>query len=147
MSNADLKLFPGMTANVKIVTGKAEHALRLPVAALRFHPAAATRPGWCAKGKSKSGKRAASGAQAQQAVYVLDQGKLKRVPVKLGLTDGNYTEILSGLTEGQTVVTGTATTGKAAAPAATQASSRFAPAGFLRVLGGAPCPTSFASRI
>ena len=121
VSNADLKLFPGMTANVKIVTGKAEHALRLPVAALRFHPAAAIAPAGTAKGKSKSGKRGASGAQAQQVVYVLDQGKLKRAPVKLGLTDGNYIEILSGLSEGQTVVTGTVTTGKAAAPAATQA--------------------------
>jgi HlyD family secretion protein len=121
VSNADLKLFPGMTANVKIVTGRAEHALRLPVAALRFHPATATTPPTAAKGQSKSGKRAAAGAQTQQAVYVLDQGKLKRVPVKLGLTDGNYIEILGGLTEGQTVVTGTATTNKAAAPASTQA--------------------------
>jgi HlyD family secretion protein len=119
VSNADLKLFPGMTANVKIVTGKAEHALRLPVAALRFHPAAAAPS--AGTGKSKSGKRAASGAAAQQSVYVLDQGKLKRVPVKLGLTDGNYIEILSGLSEGQAVVTGATTSGKAAAPAATQA--------------------------
>jgi HlyD family secretion protein len=121
VSNADLKLFPGMTANVKIVTGKADHALRLPVAALRFHPAAAAAPAGNAKGQSKSGKRSASGAPAQQAVYVLDQGKLRRVPLKLGLTDGNYIEILSGLTEGQSVVTGTATTGKASTPAATQA--------------------------
>ncbi len=119
VSNADLKLFPGMTANVKIVTGKAEHALRLPVAALRFHPAAAAPSAGTAK--SKSGKRAASGAPAQQAVYVLEQGKLKRTPVKLGLTDGNYIEILSGLTEGQKVVTGTVSTGKTATPAATQA--------------------------
>ena len=121
VSNADLKLFPGMTANVKIVTGKAERALRLLVAALRFHPVAATPSAGAAKGQTKSGKRAASGAPAQQAVYVLDQSKLKRAPVKLGLTDGNFIEILSGLTEGQTVVTGTASTGKAAAPAATQA--------------------------
>jgi len=119
VSNADLKLFPGMTANVKIVTGKAEHALRLPVAALRFHPVAAAPSAGTAK--SKSGKRAASGAPAQQTVYVLEQGKLKRAPVKLGLTDGKYIEILSGLTEGQQVVTGTASTGKSAAPAATQA--------------------------
>ena len=40
VSNADLKLFPGMTANVKIVTGRVERALRLPAAAMRFHPAA-----------------------------------------------------------------------------------------------------------
>ncbi len=121
VSNADLKLFPGMTANVKIVTGQAEHALRLPVAALRFHPVTATPSAGTAKGQSKSGKRTASGATAQQVVYVLDQGKLKRTPVKLGLTDGNYVEILTGLSEGQTVVTGTASTGKASAPAATQA--------------------------
>ncbi len=121
VSNADLKLFPGMTANVKIVTGRADHALRLPVAALRFHPPTATSATSAAKGQAKSGRRAASGAPAQQAVYVLDQGKLKRVPVKLGLTDGNYIEIVSGLSEGQAVVTGTATTNKTAAPAATPA--------------------------
>src|ERR1019366_1447975 len=121
VSNADLKLFPGMTANVKIVTGRAEHALRLPVAALRFRPAAAAAPVGAAKAPSKSGGRAASGAPAQQAVYVLEQGKLKRTPVKLGLTDGNYTEVLNGLSEGQLVVTGAATTNKAVAPAATQA--------------------------
>jgi HlyD family secretion protein len=121
VSNADLKLFPGMTANVKIVTGRADHALRLPAAALRFRPATAAPASGVAKSQSKSGKRAASVGPAQQAVYVLDQGKLKRVPVKLGLTDGNYAEILSGLSEGQVVVTGTATTNKAAAPAASQA--------------------------
>jgi HlyD family secretion protein len=121
VSNADLKLFPGMTANVKIVTGRAEHALRLPVAALRFRPAMAAAPAGAAKAPSKSGGRAASGAPAQQAVYVLDQGKLKRTPVKLGLSDGNYLEVLSGLNEGQLVVTSAAATNKAAAPAATQA--------------------------
>jgi HlyD family secretion protein len=121
VSNADLKLFPGMTANVKIVTGRPEHVLRLPVAALRFHPAAAATPAGATKAPSKSGGRAAPGAPAQQAVYVLDQGKLTRTPLRLGLSDGNYTEILSGLNEGQLVVTGAATTNKAAASAATQA--------------------------
>jgi len=118
VSNPDLKLFPGMTANVKIVTGRSEHALRMPVAALRFHPAAAT-PADAAKGQGKPGARK-GGGPGQQAVYVLDQGNLKRTPVKLGLSDGNYTEVLSGLNEGQQIVTGTASTTKAA-PAATQA--------------------------
>jgi HlyD family secretion protein len=95
------------------------------VAALRFHPAAATpatngAKGQAKSGQSKSGKRAAPGAQAQQTVYVLENGQLKPVHVKLGLTDGNFTEVLGGLNEGQPVVTGTATTNKAA-PAATQA--------------------------
>jgi len=125
LSNADLKLFPGMTANVRIINGASPNALRLPVAALRFHPAAATpaangAKGQAKSGQSKSGRRAAPGAQAQQTVYVLENGQLKPVHVKLGLTDGNYTEILSGLNQGQQVVTGTATTNKAA-PTPTQA--------------------------
>jgi len=92
----------------------------LPVSALRFHPATAAPTPGSGKGQGKGGRRGGTpGAQASQAVYVLEPGKLKRVPVKLGLTDGNYTEVLSGLTEGQQVVTGTATNNKAA-PATTQ---------------------------
>ena len=40
VSNPDLKLFPGMTANATIFTGHASNALRIPKAALRFHPRA-----------------------------------------------------------------------------------------------------------
>jgi HlyD family secretion protein len=124
LSNADLKLFPGMTANVRIINGASPNALRLPAAALRFHPPAATPAASSAKGQAKSGqskgKRAAPGAQAQQTAYVLENGQMKPVLVKLGLTDGNYTEVLSGLNQGQQVVTGTATANKAT-PAATPA--------------------------
>lgn len=108
VSNDDLKLFPGMTANVKIVTARSEHALRLPVAALRFHPAAPAVPAGSAKTQPKAGQRPAGRGPNQQTVYVLDHGRLKPVRVHLGITDGNYTEVLSGLQEGQLVVTGTA---------------------------------------
>jgi HlyD family secretion protein len=129
LSNADLKLFPGMTANVRIINGASPNARRLPVAALRFHPAAAAPATGSAKGQAKSGqsksnRRAVPGAQAQQTVYVLENGQIKPVPVKLGLSDGNYTEILSGLNEGQQVVTGTATMNKAA-PAANPGTRRL----------------------
>ena len=40
VSNADLKLFPGMTANVKILVNQRPHVLKVPNAALRYHPAA-----------------------------------------------------------------------------------------------------------
>ena len=113
VSNADLKLFPGMTANVKIVTGHVQRALRLPAAAMRFHPAASST--------SKAGQTAAVRGQGQQSVYVLDKGQPTRVRVRLGISDGNYTEILGGLNEGQLVVTSLAS--KTNAAAAGQANS------------------------
>lgn len=121
VSNPDLKLFPGMTANVRIINGAVRNVVRVPAAALRFHPAIAAPTPGAAKGQGKSGRRSVPGTQPQQTVYVLEQGKPKRVPVKLGLTDGNFTEVLSGLNEGQLVITGTASASKAAVPAATQA--------------------------
>lgn len=42
-SNADLSLFPGMTANVRIVVDSRENVLRVPNAALRFRPAGAAQ--------------------------------------------------------------------------------------------------------
>jgi HlyD family secretion protein len=102
VSNAALKLFPGMTANVRIVTGRSENALRLPVAAMRFHPAATSGVGTA--GPQPKPAR----GQYQQTVFILDSGTLKPARLQLGISDGNYTEILSGLAEGQPVVTGAA---------------------------------------
>lgn len=109
VSNADLKLFPGMTANATIAVGHASNVLKLPKAALRFHPRAAA-------GTSPNGGPAARGAGTRsqtQLVTVLDsRGKLKQIPVKTGLADANYIEIVSGdLAEGQQVVTGLAAPG------------------------------------
>lgn len=118
LSNADLKLFPGMTANVRIIHGTAQNALRVQVAALRFHPATAAATSGNGKGQAKTGRR--NGAAPMQAVYVLEQGQPKRIPVKLGLSDGNFTEVLSGLNEGQQVITGTSGAKKAAPVPPTQ---------------------------
>lgn len=113
VSNEDLKLFPGMTANVTIAVGRAENVLRLPKAALRFRPRGAPGAGRGAPGTP--------GAQQTQSVTVLDaHGQLKQAPVKLGLSDANYVEVVSGdLTEGEQVVTG-----MAGQPAAAAAQSR-----------------------
>lgn len=109
VDNADLKLFPGMTATVKIVTGRREGVLKVPNAALRFKPgnapAAASRRG-----------------TAASAIWVVDaKGKPERVTVTPGATDGLSTEVNgSGLEEGTPVivaaVNGTAAAAKKATP-------------------------------
>jgi HlyD family secretion protein len=103
VANPDLKLFPGMTANVKIVTDRVENALRIPSAALRFHPASAGASG----GKGGQRQRPSNGPPQMRNLYTLDNGQPKPVNVKLGITDGNYVQLVSGdLVEGQLVITG-----------------------------------------
>lgn len=90
VKNRDLKLKPGMTANVSIITAMRKNVLRLPNAALRFKP-------------EEQGK--AVSLRQEQGVWVLDAGRPKRVTVATGVSDGFFTEILSGdLAEGQEVI-------------------------------------------
>ena len=99
VSNADLKLFPGMTANVKILVDKHENVLRVPNAALRFRPPEAARP---ALTQSIGGRRSAPAP----TVWVLQKnGQPTSVRIQTGLTDGAYTEVTGGdLKEGAEVV-------------------------------------------
>jgi HlyD family secretion protein len=97
--NPDLKLLPGMTANVKILTKKEDDVLKVPNIALRFRPPDV---------KPDTAVRAAGRRQeAGSTVWVIDQdGKAKAVKVKLGITDGNFTAVESGdLKEGERVIT------------------------------------------
>jgi HlyD family secretion protein len=112
VSNPDQKLFPGMTANVKILTNEVDGALKIPNAALRYHPAD-LKP----EGKVRAaGKRQEAGA----TIWLLDQdGNPQPVKVKLGITDGNYTAVDAGdLKEGQRVITGSSSSTQGAKPAA-----------------------------
>ncbi len=86
VSNPDLKLFPGMTANARIFTNRIDDALRAPNVVLRLKPSAEVL--------EQLGLPAPLAGKPQ--VYVLSAGKLKAVPVTYGLSDGRYTAIVSG---------------------------------------------------
>jgi HlyD family secretion protein len=91
VSNPDLKLFPGMTANATVFTGHVNGALRIPKAALRFHPRAAVALNTPAANPSAR-------VRNEQSVYVLDaKGQPKPVKVTIGLSDASYSQLLSGL--------------------------------------------------
>jgi HlyD family secretion protein len=119
VNNADLKLKPGMTANVSIVGAQRDNALKVSNAALRFRPPDVTPPPVGAPGRrGKPGEHA-----TERAVYVLRGFKPSPVQIKTGISDGIFTEVLDGLKEGDRVVT--AMTGKAAS-AAQQSSNPLA---------------------
>ncbi len=112
VSNADLKLKPGMTANVSIVIANRDDVLKISNAALRYRPAeskvAESNTTASPRGPrtgSGLGKRAAGEHRVERTVYVLTSGEPKPVQIKTGISDGVFTEVLDGLKEGDRVVT------------------------------------------
>src|SRR5262249_56812334 len=98
VDNRDLRLKPGMTANVSITTASRDDAVRVPTAALRFRPPAEV---------AGSGANAAPPPAGGHAVWALgDDGQPRRVPVATGIAAERVTEIRDGVAEGTSVVTG-----------------------------------------
>ena len=131
VDNSDLKLKPGMTANVVITTAHRAGVIRVPNAALRVRvPAnARIRP---PSGTPPSGEPPAPEPSAKM-LYVLAaaagtpaSGELVPTPVQTGLADASFTEIVSGLAEKAVVVTGT-TTAQASAASQGTATNPFGP--------------------
>ena len=128
VANPDLLLKPGMTANVKFIYAQSDQALRVPNAALRFHPppealasaagsaAASGSPGQRSRpagsgagsgerGAGRASRGSSDASSPDKAVWVLRDGKPARVRIKVGVSDGSFTEVVEGnLTEGDSVI-------------------------------------------
>lgn len=99
--NADLKLKPGLTANVTIYTAERKGVLSVPSKALRFIPQKET------VGKMKI----VDVANAKNKVWTIEGNSIVAHKVNIGMTDGTNTQIVSGIAEGTKVITGLNVTG------------------------------------
>jgi HlyD family secretion protein len=110
VDNKDLRLRPGMTANVSIVVAQRDNVLKVPNAALRFMPP-----------KSEQlGSRTADGRPVREEAVLtggsppgrpiwkqVNNGELVAVKVHTGISDGTYTEIVAeGVAEDDEVIVG-----------------------------------------
>jgi HlyD family secretion protein len=130
--NPEGRLRPKMTANVTIDVASVPDVLRVPNAALRFKPpteegkdAGGASGGDALRNAARSGGSSGPGGAAQQmprgrrggaaskasTVYTLSaEGKLQPVEIRTGISDGRFTQVVSGgLKEGDQVVIGVAT--------------------------------------
>ena len=90
VDNPEQVLMPGMTAYVNVIVAQHRNVLLIPNAALRFKPAEDSRV--TAKGNPPADK-----AQGRTGtVYVLAQKLLTAVPVRIGISDGRFTEVIAG---------------------------------------------------
>lgn len=92
--NSELKLKPGLTANVTIYTAERQNVLCVSTKALRFTPTQDLIKG-CkivdCKGKNK--------------VWTREGNTFKAHAVQIGMSDGIHTEILSGVSKGLEIIT------------------------------------------
>ena len=113
VSNADLKLKPGMTANVSIIVAHRDDVLQIKNAAFRYRPADSTStPNPSAPPKTGSrGPGTRERPRNERTVYILPPGasRPKPVQIKVGISDGIVTEVQEGLKEGDSVVTAAVT--------------------------------------
>lgn len=94
--NADLKLKPGLTANVTIYTAERKGVLSVPSKALRFTPQKET------VGKMKI----VDVANAKNKVWTIEGNSIVAHKVNIGMTDGTNTQIVGGIAEGTKIITG-----------------------------------------
>lgn len=88
--NPQLKLLPGLTANVTIYIIQKNHILLIPNKALNFHP---------------TGKPAGISNDSLKTIWMMNGQAMKPVQIKVGVTDDIHTEVLQGLHAGDEVVT------------------------------------------
>ena len=114
VDNPEQKLFPGMTADVSILTARRSGVLEVPNAALRYTPPEGTRFEQAPPSKLQAGERLAYTPGS-------DRAKLRAVVVKVGISDGVNTEVTEGAAAGLPVVTSN--------PSADSKRSSFGPPG------------------
>ena len=122
--NPERKLRQGMTASISVVTSQRDQVLRIPNAAFRYHPAserdaagkapAVASLGVISDARAESPKRAAPKGDApgeavrpgvrKATAYRLEGARPVRVNLLVGISDGQQTEVVSGLSEGDRVV-------------------------------------------
>ncbi|MBO5784435.1 MAG: efflux RND transporter periplasmic adaptor subunit [Bacteroidaceae bacterium] len=93
--NEDLKLKPGLTANVNIFTLEMKDILTIPNKALRFTPNEAM----LSEGET------IQNAEGKTKVWVKEGSVLKAIPVKTGMTNGTLTQVFEGLAPGTEIIT------------------------------------------
>ncbi|HXN85526.1 MAG TPA: efflux RND transporter periplasmic adaptor subunit [Candidatus Binataceae bacterium] len=91
VSNPELLLMPGMTANARIVTAERDDVLKIPLQAIRFSP-----EGTAEEHQHHHNGAKPEGSNRNAHVWVSDGGKLRKVKIVRGLDDGSVVEVVSG---------------------------------------------------
>lgn len=111
VNNDDLKLKPGMTANVSIITKKSQDVMCVPSLALKYSPDTTQK-------------------YKNQGIWVLEDGKPKRIDIQEGASDDSNVEVISNsLAVGDKIIVGSTGGGKKNASSVSSDKKRGGPPG------------------
>ena len=106
-------LKPGMTASVEILTNRKDNTLTVPLSSVTTREIGAVAEG---EKKEEDGTNSTNANDALEAkkrkentkevVFVMEKGKAKMIQVKTGISDFENIEIVSGLKDGQEIISG-----------------------------------------
>lgn len=94
LANPSQKLKPGLSASADIIVAEKKQVLAAPISSLVL------------RDKPAADKDAPASQKEEEGIYVVENSRVKFVPVGKGITGGMMIELTSGLTEGQDIVTG-----------------------------------------
>jgi HlyD family secretion protein len=92
LENPPANLKPGLSASADIIIAKKENVLAVPISALAL--------------RDKTGDNQNSEKEQEEGVYIVEESRVKFMPIKKGIMGELMIEITSGLEEGQDVVVG-----------------------------------------
>jgi HlyD family secretion protein len=110
IDNPPADIRPGLSCTGKIITATKPHALTIPIQALTVRQRGDLQPANQSQGVEAASKIDPAAEKAKkeelQGVFVIRNGRAEFVPVATGITGTTDIEVLSGLNEGDTIVTG-----------------------------------------
>lgn len=95
VDNPEHLLQPGMTATATIITGEQKQTLRVPNMAFRFNPPATEQASGGGLFSPPRGRGRSASPTSSNAIWILKDGQPRRVLVRTGYSDGQYTEVFS----------------------------------------------------
>lgn len=108
--NPELKLMPGMTANIEVTIAERKDVLKVPVTALHFTPPAEYRPAAApAGGRPSEMERVTTETNEETStgvLWVLKNDTLLPQRIVTGISDGAFVEVDGSVQEDDIVVTG-----------------------------------------
>jgi len=122
--NPDLKLLPGMTANITVMIQEAKDILKVPANALKFNPPqdyiekmmkkipdslrphSGKRPDGLMPGRNPGGLKKDAERPNFGRIWIKEGETIRPARVIVGLSDGSYTEVKGKIKEGEEVITG-----------------------------------------